>query len=92
MNWKAAGIFVGMLALGAEAVFAGQNPGPGGRGPMGPPPEAYEACKDKNEGDSVVVTTPRGDTLKAVCKMINNKLAAIPENMPAPPSGSNPGN
>jgi hypothetical protein len=54
---------------------------------MGPPPEAYEACKDKSEGDSVGITTPRGDTLEAVCKKVDNRLVAEPENMPASPQG-----
>lgn len=82
---------VGLITIAALMTFitinsalAGQHDGPPGRGgTMAPPQEAYEACKDKSEGDSVELTTPRGDTLKAVCRKIHDRLAAVPENMPA---------
>ena len=41
---------------------------------MGSPPEAIEACKDKTEGDAVEFVTPRGDKVKAICRM-----TALPE-------------
>jgi hypothetical protein len=97
MNRIVTGIAISLLLLGSVSVFAGQNDVPGGRrGQMGPPTEAYEACKDKSEGDSVEITTPRGETLKAVCKQINGKLAAMPEGglrgPQAEPSGGETGN
>jgi phage terminase large subunit-like protein len=46
---------------------------------MKPPSQAYEACKDKNQGDSVKITTPWGETIKGVCKQVEGKLAAMPE-------------
>lgn len=36
----------------------------------GPPPEALEACKGKAAGAAVEMTTPRGDTVKGVCRMV----------------------
>lgn len=44
-----------------------------------PPPEAFEACEDKSEGDTVSITTPRGDTLDATCKLMKEQLIAVPE-------------
>ncbi len=48
-----------------------------------PPPEAFEACEDKSEGDVVSVTTPHGDTLDATCQLMKDQLVAIPERGPA---------
>ena len=36
----------------------------------GPPPEALEVCKGKAAGTPVVMKTPRGDTVKGVCRMV----------------------
>ncbi len=57
----------------------------GGRRP-GPPPEAFQACEDKNEGDSVEIVTDRGDTLSGTCEKMGDKLALRPDN---PPPGDN---
>ncbi len=62
------------------------------RPPMGPPPEAIAACKGKSEGTSVQFTTPRGDTLKGVCKLVNGTLAAVPEGGMRGPQGKPPDN
>jgi hypothetical protein len=59
----------------------------GSPGSKGPPPEAYEACKEKSEGTTVEITTPRGDTIRATCKLINGQLVAVPEGGP-PGSGN----
>jgi hypothetical protein len=67
----------GIVTAPAWASLAAQgHPG------KGPPPEAYEACKDKSEGTAVEMTTPRGDTIKATCKQINGQLVAVPEGGP----------
>lgn len=50
----------------------------GGR-PQGPPPEAFEACEGKAEGDSVSFKGPRGESLEATCEMMNDQLVAVPE-------------
>jgi hypothetical protein len=36
----------------------------------GPPPEALEACQGKAAGTAVEMKTPRGDTIKGVCRMV----------------------
>jgi hypothetical protein len=54
-----------------------------------PPQEAFEACKDKSEGASVVITTPQGTTIKATCKSLDGQLVAVPEG--PPPSAGNGG-
>ena len=40
-----------------------------------PPPEAFAACVDKSEGAAVSFIT-RNDTLTAICRMFDGKLAA----------------
>lgn len=60
---------------------------PNGHPGKGPPPQAYEVCKDKTEGTAVEMTTPRGERIKATCKLINGQLVAVPEGGP-PSSGS----
>jgi len=50
-----------------------------------PPQEAFDVCKDKSEGDSVVITTPQGATIKATCKPFDGQLAAVPEGPPPTP-------
>ncbi|MSM41562.1 MAG: hypothetical protein GJT30_18255 [Geobacter sp.] len=54
-----------------------------GGGHRKPPQEAYDACKGKNEGTAVEVTTPRG-TMKAVCKSMDGQMVAVPEGAPPP--------
>lgn len=49
---------------------------------QGPPPEAFEACKDKQIGDEVSVTGRKGETLEAVCKERDGQLVAMPTSMP----------
>lgn len=61
-------------------------PQPQGR--MMPPPEAIAACKGKSEGASVQFATPRGETLKGICRKFESVLAAMPERG-APPPRSN---
>jgi hypothetical protein len=79
----------GLLLIAGNAVtIAAENSGPPGRPPMGPPPEAIAACKGKSEGTAVQFTTPRGDTLKGVCKLINGTLAAAPEGGMRGPQGN----
>jgi hypothetical protein len=57
---------------------------------MKPPPEAIAACKGKSEGTAVQFTTPRGDTLKGVCRKFEGVLAAMPERGAPPPKGNKP--
>ena len=61
--------------------------------PVGPPPEAYSACKDKEAGSAAQLVTPWGETLKGTCRQMDGKLVMIPElpegmkmaTRPAPP-------
>lgn len=59
----------------------------------GPPPEAIEACKDKQEGDIVTFTGRQGESIKATCRSMEGMLAAVPEGMweGRRPPGDDPG-
>ncbi len=77
--------------IASTAAWAVDGP-PGGR--MGPPPEAIEACKDKNEGAKVDITTPNGEQIPATCREIGGQLVALPGGGfrgPEPPNGRKPG-
>jgi hypothetical protein len=91
MNGKMVKIAIAVTAaaiLAPAALWASTSAG--GRGERRePPPEAFTACQGKSEGDAVEVTTPDGKTLKAVCRQLNSKLAALPQ---MGGSGRAPGN
>lgn len=48
----------------------------------GPPQEFIDACKGKKDGDTVEASTPRGQKVKGVCRMVM---------MPSNPPGDRPG-
>ena len=50
-----------------------------------PPPQAYEACKNKKEGTVVDITTPREGKINATCTTSPKGLFARPERPPHPP-------
>lgn len=75
------GLIVMFLLGGVSAWGAGPESG------RKPPQEAIDACKGKSAGDTVSITTPRGDTLSAVCRQLDGQLVAMPDKMPAPPNG-----
>ncbi|WP_448872647.1 hypothetical protein [Desulfobulbus propionicus] len=52
---------------------------------QGPPPEFVEACRGKQAGDTVIVETPRGESVEAVCEKHGDQLAARPINPPPQP-------
>ncbi len=85
-------LVMGSLPAAADTASSTDSNRPQGRPPMGPPPEAIAACKGKSEGTSVQFTTPRGDTLTGVCKLINSTLAAVPEGGMRGPQGKPPDN
>jgi len=90
-GWIVPSLTIGMvllLALGSMAVA--EDGGPPPRGKHAPPPEAYAACEGKQAGDSVTVTTPRGDKMTATCRELDGKLVATP-NGPPPRPGERPG-
>jgi hypothetical protein len=74
-----------LVALAEET-----NRPPKPEGSMKPPPEAIAACKGKSEGTIVQFATPRGDTLKGVCKPFEGILAAMPERGTGRPQGKPP--
>ncbi|MEG3767877.1 hypothetical protein [Alteromonas sp. 14N.309.X.WAT.G.H12] len=47
-----------------------------------PPQEAYDVCVDAQEGDAVTITSPEGDEVEATCKLMDDDLVAVPDNMP----------
>ncbi len=78
----AAGMFllIGFLLFGVMPEIGwGMDDGQGRRAPMSPPPEAFEVCKDKNEGAEVNIACIRGETIKAVCKQTKDGLIAVPK-------------
>ena len=77
---------VTLLLIGSASAEVWAMDGPPGR--MGPPPEAIEACKNKSEGTSVEFTGRRGEKIKATCRVIDGRLAAMPDDgfrCPKPP-------
>lgn len=81
-----------LLATGGAPVTSTEEinkPPPPPKGNMKAPPEAYTACKGKTEGTVVQFATPRGETIKGICKQIDGVLVAVPERKGPPPGGSN---
>lgn len=68
-------MFLVMVPVG---VYANSEGGTRGR-KQGPPPEAVEACKDKQEGDTVSFKGRRGESVSATCQTIEDQLVAVPE-------------
>jgi len=82
------------LTFGLVASSLAQTPpppsGPGGPGGPGrePPPQAYEDCKGKKEGDAIQHQTPQG-LVPAKCLNSPKGLVARPDRPPPdhPPMG-----
>ncbi|MDD2389134.1 MAG: hypothetical protein PHP23_05300 [Desulfobacterales bacterium] len=55
---------------------------------QGPPAEAIAACEGKQAGDSVEFTGRYGETIQAICRECNGRMAAVPDGMP--PGGDRP--
>ncbi len=56
--------------------------GEGFRGPghpPGPPPEAFDACKDKTAGSTAQFTTPWGETIQGICREKGDRLVLVPD-------------
>ena len=63
-----------------------------GRPQGGPPPEALEACQNKQAGDSCRFESPHG-TIDGQCRTIQNQSACVPEGMgDGPPQNASRGN
>ena len=62
---------LGLIALLlCSSAFAQPDARPDQHKRRGPPPEAFEACKGKAAGTAVVMKTPRGDSVKGICRMV----------------------
>ncbi|MBU2976813.1 hypothetical protein [Alteromonas sp. C1M14] len=71
---------VTLLALiSFSSVSCAQQGGPRGQKP---PQEAFDVCADAAEGDTVTITSPEGDEVEATCKLMDDELVAVPDNMP----------
>jgi hypothetical protein len=73
-------LFVFALLLPSGVFAAEDQPQGGPQG--GPPPEAFEVCKDKSAGDAVEITTPDGQTMEATCRDMQGQLVAMPAGGP----------
>lgn len=70
-----------LFGLAPTISFGAENSGQRGQH-QGPPPEAIEACKDKQAGDEVGFAGRKGETLEAICQERDGKLVAMPTSMP----------
>ncbi len=68
----------GLTAMIIIATLSGVTAYAGSRGQQGPPPEAIEACKTKQEGDTVTFSGRGGESLSATCQTIEGELVAVP--------------
>jgi hypothetical protein len=77
------GIIVTVCA--ANALGFGSSGNRSGGRHDGPPPEAYTACEDKNEGDEASFKSPHGDTVEGICVKDRNgdRLVLRPTNPPS---------
>jgi len=77
--------FLCLTAIMAASAWGSYGPDADHAGGRTPPKEAIEACRDKSEGATVEITTPRGDKVKGICKEMNGELVALPERRFPPP-------
>lgn len=80
-------VWCAMLVLAMLTTVCADDSAPPRHGKRTPPPEAYAACEGKAAGDSVTMTTPRGDTVTATCRELDGKLVATPAGGPPRPGG-----
>ena len=59
-----------------------EDGGLAGRPPPEPPPQAYDDCKGKKEGDAVTIHPPGHDSVPATCESSPKGLFARPEHPP----------
>lgn len=79
------GLLVAAMAIDQATAETVEEPTLWGGRPTDPPPEAYEACEGKKAGEAVLIDTPRGETIEAVCTVQGGRLLARPINPPPPP-------
>ncbi|MFZ6754925.1 hypothetical protein ACO0KY_16265 [Undibacterium sp. Dicai25W] len=85
MMWACC-LITGTITNSASAQSTDQKPPAQQEGQHGPrrepPPQAYEDCKGKKEGDIVQITTPREGKISATCTASAKGLFARPERPP----------
>ena len=62
----------------AQQYKSGNLPSAGGPR-LGPPPEAYAACKTKKVGDTASFVNPRGETVTGKCELEGKQLVLRPD-------------
>jgi hypothetical protein len=65
--------------------------GPEGRPHREPPPQAYDDCKGKKQGDKLMIHPPRGGEVPATCENSPKGLFARPEHPPKDGGPQGPG-
>jgi hypothetical protein len=91
-RFSAAALITGLLLAApvASLAAAGTTQEPPARKEQphhGLPPEAYRACEGKEAGEAVIIETPRGDEIEAVCRYVDDRLVAKPLIGPPPMPG-----
>ncbi|ABA87622.1 hypothetical protein Pcar_0362 [Syntrophotalea carbinolica DSM 2380] len=82
LKWMLPGLLMLAMLPSSTLAFDGAEDG---RRFRQPPPEAYEACKGKEEGAKVTLKGPHGETMKGVCKEQGDRLVAVPADRPPAP-------
>lgn len=85
---KTLSALITVVVLVPLSAWASFEPGGNGRKPPEPPQEAIDACQGASAGATVEITMSRGDTIKAVCRQIGARLAAVPERGGKPQAGA----
>ncbi|AMX03949.1 hypothetical protein [Microbulbifer thermotolerans] len=81
MTRKPQSTLTGLILLGLLSACGHAAP-PEGKRPSGPPPEAFEACEGKAEGDQVTFPGREGEDLEATCQQEDGQLVAVPLDAP----------
>ena len=66
-----------IIAFSFATSLAFANPQKGKDRPIGPPPEAIEACVDLAQGDAVSFENKRVDTVTGTCQLIDEQYVAL---------------
>ncbi len=73
-------VLMGALATGSLEATAGETASQGCKERRGPPPQAFEACADAQEGAVCEVQTRRGNLMAGQCKVPRRRGAVDGDN------------